>query len=552
DNGGAAAAVPDHRRYRGRDLRARRPRLRHHLQRLAGRELRPGRVRDDRGDDRCLVPRARAAVSGGARARRGRDRGGRVAAREARDRARAPRLGGRDHHHHHRRLDLPARRGHAPLGQEHPRAAALLLGHADPPRQRDAHAAERLGDGRNRRRGLAGVAVLPPHPDGQGAARVRRQPHGRAPRRHQRVADAPGRLRPGGAARGHRRHPDRADCLHVLRRRHHARPQGLRRRDPRRHRQPARGGGGRRAPRGARVARRRVHLLRLQGRGRVPGHAARAVPAPGRPVWARRGGAGLNQAPAGDATAGAPMGAPEAAAPARAGWRRLRESHLGGLALFAALLAALPLAAPDNYFVTVVGVTAGINAILAVSLNLFMGYAGQISLGHAAFAGMGAYASAILTTRYGVDPWVAMAAALALVGVFAHLIARPVLRLKGHYLAMATLGFGIIINIVMVQEEAYTGGPDGMSGIPGLSLFGWRIESDLEWYAVVAAVLVAVMAASLNVGASRAGRALKAVHGSEIAAQTMGIDTARAKTQVFVFSALIACFAGSLFAHQQA
>ena len=260
----------------------------------------------------------------------------------------------------------------------------------------------------------------------------------------------------------------------------------------------------------------------------------------------------MNQAPAGDATAGAPMGAPEAAAPARAGWRRLRESHLGGLALFAALLAALPLAAPDNYFVTVVGVTAGINAILAVSLNLFMGYAGQISLGHAAFAGMGAYASAILTTRYGVDPWVAMAAALALVGVFAHLIARPVLRLKGHYLAMATLGFGIIINIVMVQEEAYTGGPDGMSGIPGLSLFGWRIESDLEWYAVVAAVLVAVMAASLNVGASRAGRALKAVHGSEIAAQTMGIDTARAKTQVFVFSALIACFAGSLFAHQQA
>src|SRR5690606_41968247 len=117
--------------------------------------------------------------------------------------------------------------------------------------------------------------------------------------------------------------------------------------------------------------------------------------------------------------------------------------------------------------VTVAGVTDGSNAILAVSLNLFMGYAGQISLGHAAFAGMGAYASAILTTRYGVDPWVAMAAALALVGVFAHLIARPVLRLQGPYLAMATLGFGLIINIVLVQEAAYTGGPDGMAGVPG-------------------------------------------------------------------------------------
>lgn len=225
--------------------------------------------------------------------------------------------------------------------------------------------------------------------------------------------------------------------------------------------------------------------------------------------------------------------------------------RLAGFVLFGAFVVVLPLLFPDNYFVTVVGVTIGLRIIVAVSLNLFMGFAGQISLGHAAFFGMGAYTSAILTTRYGINPWLAMAVALVVVAIIANLIARPILKLKGHYLAMATLGFGIIVNIVMVQEVQYTGGPDGMSGVPGLSLFGWAIDSDLKWYAVVGTVMLGVMLASLNIVDSRAGRALKAVHGSEVAAQTMGVDVVRTKTQVFVFSALLACFAGSLFAHQQ-
>lgn len=252
------------------------------------------------------------------------------------------------------------------------------------------------------------------------------------------------------------------------------------------------------------------------------------------------GGAGVESPIAGVNHAGA---AYAGLAPAR---------RLGGFFLFAAVVAVLPLLAPDNYFVTVVGVTIGLHVILAVSLNLFMGYAGQISLGHAAFAGIGAYTSAILTTRYAVEPWIAIGVALLVVAGFATLIARPILRLKGHYLAMATLGFGIIVNIVMVQEEAYTGGTDGMSGIPPLAIFGWTVDSDLEWYAVVAVVMLAAILASLNIAASRAGRALKALHGAEIAAQTMGVDTAKAKVQIFVFSALLACFAGSLFAHQQA
>jgi branched-chain amino acid transport system permease protein len=222
-----------------------------------------------------------------------------------------------------------------------------------------------------------------------------------------------------------------------------------------------------------------------------------------------------------------------------------------GLPLLAAVVVALPFLFPGNYFVTVVGVAVGFHVILAVSLNLLIGYAGQISLGHAAFFGLGAYSSAVLTTGHGWNPWLAMLAGLALVLVVASLIARPILRLKGHYLAMATLGFGIIVHIVMVQAVALTGGPDGLSGIPSLALAGFRLTSDLQWYWVVAGVMLAVVWLSLNIVDSRTGRALRAVHGSEFAAEMMGIDTARTKARVFVLSALISAFAGSLFAHQQ-
>ncbi|HEB96270.1 MAG TPA: branched-chain amino acid ABC transporter permease [Sedimenticola thiotaurini] len=225
--------------------------------------------------------------------------------------------------------------------------------------------------------------------------------------------------------------------------------------------------------------------------------------------------------------------------------------RLTGFWAFTLLLVLLPIVFPDNYYVTVVGGTALMNAILAVGLNLLMGYAGQISLGHAAFFGIGAYASAILTTRYGWNPWPAMSAGLALTGVLAFLVARPILRLKGHYLAMATLGLGIIVHIILVQTEGLTGGPDGLSDIPGLAIFGWAVDSDLRWYIVMAVTLLLVLWLALNIIASRSGRALRALHGSEIAAEMMGIDTTATKTGVFVIAALSASLAGSLFAHQQ-
>ncbi len=216
------------------------------------------------------------------------------------------------------------------------------------------------------------------------------------------------------------------------------------------------------------------------------------------------------------------------------------------------LLLALPNLFPGNYYVTVVMTAALLNAVLAISLNLLMGYAGQISLGHAAFFGIGAYATAIMTGRYDWSPLFALLLGMIVTGVVSFVIARPILKLKGHYLAMATLGFGVIVSIVMVQAGALTGGPDGMGNIAVLSLFGWEVDRDLRWYIVISVVFLLVVLLVQNLIESRTGRALRALHGSEIAAQMMGINTPATKTQVFVLSALIASFAGSLFAHQQA
>ncbi len=226
--------------------------------------------------------------------------------------------------------------------------------------------------------------------------------------------------------------------------------------------------------------------------------------------------------------------------------------RLAGLAVFALGAVLLPVLFPDNYFVMVLGVSAGLHVILAVGLNLLMGYAGQISLGHAAFFGMGAYASAILTTRYAWPSLLAVVAGLVIAGLIAWALARPILRLRGHYLAMATLGFGIVIHVVMVQATHWTGGPDGLGAIPPLNLLGWSVDTDLRWYGVVVAAMLLAIWLSLNIMDSRVGRALRAVRGSEFAAQMLGVDTTRAKTQIFVVSALFAAFAGSLFAHQQA
>jgi branched-chain amino acid transport system permease protein len=219
----------------------------------------------------------------------------------------------------------------------------------------------------------------------------------------------------------------------------------------------------------------------------------------------------------------------------------------GGLLALALVIATLPWLLPNPFYFGVV-INIGLAAIVCVGLNLLIGYAGQISLGHAGFFALGGYASALLPDRLGIPPLLALLAGMAGVGLLAFAVARPILRLKGHYLAMATLGLGIIISIVLNQEIALTGGPDGRP-VAGLAVLGLRVRGEWAWYWLVGGVLLLTVWLALNLIDSPIGRALRAVHGSEVAAETAGIDTARTKALVFVLSAVLASLAGSLFAH---
>ena len=206
--------------------------------------------------------------------------------------------------------------------------------------------------------------------------------------------------------------------------------------------------------------------------------------------------------------------------------------------MLAAIVALAPLVLRNNYAYDVATQVA-LNAIVCVGLNLLIGYAGQISLGHAGFFALGGYGSAILATRYGVPVWVSLPLACALVGVLAFVIGRPTLRLKGHTLAMATLGLGIIISIVLSTEDRWTGGPDGMA-VPPLVLFGWIVKGERTWYWLAGGALLLAVWLAINLIESPTGRALRALHGSEVASETLGIRSARYKLQVFVLSAVFA------------
>lgn len=215
---------------------------------------------------------------------------------------------------------------------------------------------------------------------------------------------------------------------------------------------------------------------------------------------------------------------------------------------FTVFVLLLPLYFQGGYLMNVL-VFVGINTMLAIALNLLLGYAGQISLGHAGFFGLGAYLSGILTATYGWNPWLAMPTAAIVVGGLAGLIGFPILKLKGHYLAMATLGLGIIIYIVFNETVDLTGGPSGLSGIPNLAVAGVTFDSDVKNYYLICGFTLAVILFSLNLANSRVGRALRAVHDSEVAARVVGVNARILKVQIFALSALLSSLAGSLYAH---
>jgi branched-chain amino acid transport system permease protein len=218
-----------------------------------------------------------------------------------------------------------------------------------------------------------------------------------------------------------------------------------------------------------------------------------------------------------------------------------------GFVILVAGLAAFPLLSP-NPFIYDLAIRVIINAIVVIGLNLLFGYTGQISLGHAGFIGLGTYASAVFTTHFGWPPLAALTAGAVGTGLLAFAIARPILSLRGHYLAMATLGMGIIIAIALNNEMRWTGGSDGMS-VPAFTLGRWTLAGDFPWYALLATLLVIAVWGATNLINSPAGRALQAIHGSEIAARVAGVDVTAIKVKVFVLSAIVASVMGSLEAH---
>jgi len=227
--------------------------------------------------------------------------------------------------------------------------------------------------------------------------------------------------------------------------------------------------------------------------------------------------------------------------------RRRRSQQLQLLAFFLTVV-LVPVFIRNPYYLHVL-VCIGIHVIIATGLNLLMGYAGQVSLGHAGFYGIGAYTSGILTATYGWSPWLAMPVALALTCTVAYVVGKPTLRLKGHYLAMATLGFGIIVAVLLRQMSWLTGGASGLVEIPGISIAGRVVETDVQYYYFVWVFVALLLVVFANLVDSRPGRALRALRESELAAGMVGVDTASYKVQAFVISAAYAGIAGSLYAH---
>lgn len=224
--------------------------------------------------------------------------------------------------------------------------------------------------------------------------------------------------------------------------------------------------------------------------------------------------------------------------------------HRTGLTVAALCLTlvVLPFVDDNPYTLGLTNLIA-INAILVLGLNLFIGYAGQISLGHAAFFGLGAYGSAVATTTFSLPPWPAMLLVALLVALVALVVGIPVLRLSGHYLAMATLGLNFVVHTILLQWDEVTGGPSGFAGVPDLACGDFAFDSPVRLHYLLWTFAMACLLLCLNLVRSGVGRGLTALAGDETAAAALGVDTRAAKIKVFVLSAALASLAGSLFAH---
>ncbi|MHB1668588.1 MAG: branched-chain amino acid ABC transporter ATP-binding protein/permease [Thiomonas sp.] len=217
-----------------------------------------------------------------------------------------------------------------------------------------------------------------------------------------------------------------------------------------------------------------------------------------------------------------------------------------------ALLVIALMAAPwvlGSYGLTLLNYI-GLATVVVLGLVLLTGVGGLVSFGQAAFVGMGAYTTAYLSTVMHIDPWLGLAAALVLTTIAALVLGWVTLRMSGHYLPLSTLAWGLSIYLVFGNIQAI-GGQTGITGIPSLSLFGWRIESARQFYYLIWFVVLAIVWTVHNMLDSREGRAMRALKGGALMAEAMGINTTWFKTILFVLAAQYACVSGWLYAHMQ-
>ncbi len=213
------------------------------------------------------------------------------------------------------------------------------------------------------------------------------------------------------------------------------------------------------------------------------------------------------------------------------------------ISMLAAVVAlAIPLVTRDGYIIQLLNI-AILNAIVVLGLNYATGWTGQINFGQAAFYGLGAYATAI-ATKAGI-PWIAAPfISTAIVIVASLILGMPTLRLRTYYLAMTTIGFGEIVRLIIVHWEPVTGGTSGLRAIPGISIFGFGPEGQVQHFYVLLAALAIAIIVAIRIRNSTLGRAMIATQDSEIAAEQSGVDTVRIKLMAFMIGAVYAGLAG--------
>ena len=216
--------------------------------------------------------------------------------------------------------------------------------------------------------------------------------------------------------------------------------------------------------------------------------------------------------------------------------------------LTAAGLFILPLILGDGYYLSVLNFIA-LYSMVALGLCLLLGYGGQLSISHSAFYAIGAYTSSIFCLRYGLHPLVSIVLSQCITALTAWGIGAVVLRLKGHYLAIATLSFSIIVEVLIREIAWLTGGLQGLSSIPAISLGGFFIDSDWRFYFLVWSVTMLLLLFALNLVNSRMGRIFRAIREAEDIAGLFGADVKKYKVKLFIVSSIYASLAGSLYAH---